>query len=161
MFFFNETDTMGFDYSDWTNGGGLPAGWDNGVGVGYNVPGYNPTTGGSSINWNQMWSNIFGVGSQAIAAWGQNPTQQVGNAGITGIGQGYSPAAVSQGYAAIAAAQNQQGLQGGVRPNTVGGANSLDGIFNSITSTVSANPMIFLGLGVGAYLLFRDPPRRR
>ena len=162
MFFF-ETGTLG-DYDPiFTIEPSGPNVWTAGAtATNPTIYGPNPTYGGggSGVNWNNIWNNIFGVGSQAIAAWGNNPTQQVGNYGTVGIGQGYSPAAIGQSYAQIAAANaQQQAMYGSGRPQSQ--ANSLDGIFGSLTNTISNNPLIFAGAAVGLYLLFRQPPGRR
>lgn len=162
MFFF-ETDTLG-DTIFTIEPTGSPV-WTAGA-TATNPTiygGTNPTYGGggSSVNWNNIWNNIFGVGSQAIAAWGNNPTQQVGNYGTVGIGQGYSPAAIGQSYAQIAAAQaQQQQYAGGIRPNTAGGL-GLDDAAGSITSFITRNPLLVAGGVLGVYLLMREPPRRR
>ncbi len=164
MFF--ESDTLGdgdFDiYASgspvWTGGATQvnPIYYGNG---GYgSVPSYNPA--GSGINWNSMWNSIFGVGSQAIAAWGQNPSQQVGN--VPGIGQGYSPAAINQSQAAIQAAiAQQQAALGLNNPRNLAGGGIAEDAFGGITNFISRNPIAVAGLAFGAYLLMREPPRRR
>lgn len=115
-----------------------------------------PNTG-SGINWQSIINQGFGAASQIFGAWGPRATQQTG-AGGAPIGSGYSPAAVLQSAAQLQAAQQQQAQQ---RALTGGGSNSLDGIFASLTSTISSNPLIFAAAGVGLYLLMREPPRRR
>lgn len=155
MFFFN--DTMGF---------GPETTWDSSYydlwrgGASGGTPVYNSGSDEGGSWWDDWGSQVinqaFGIGSQVIGAWGRNPTQQVG-AGGTPIGQGYSPAAIISGMNQQQQLSNQQiSLKEQSRQT-----NSLDAIFGSITNTISSNPMIFLGLGVGLFLLFRDPPRRR
>lgn len=115
--------------------------------------------GGNPIDWMQIINQGFGLGSQAISAWGRNPTQQVGNVSTVGIGQGYSPAAIAQSQAnAIAAAQQQALLQQG---RAGAGGVGLDDAATSITSFITRNPLLVGAVVLGAVLLFREPPRRR
>ena len=121
--------------------------------------------GGSHIDWNSILNQAFGLGSQAIGAWGHNPTQQVGY-GIQGYGQGYSPAAVNQSQAQIQQAIARQ--QAAARYAAGGGAGGAGGIgstvgggLDGIISWATANPLpVFLGIA-GIFLLFREPPRGR
>jgi hypothetical protein len=117
-------------------------------------------TGGGGINWMDIINRGFDVGSQAIGAWGRNPSQQVGNYATKGIGGGYAPAAVQQysnPYANMTPAQQQAliAAQGGGVGSTVG--SGVDGMFD----WMQRNPLpVFLGIGA-AFLLFMKPPGRR
>lgn len=116
--------------------------------------------GGWSVDdWMAIINRGFDVGSQAISAWGRNPTQQVGYSGTVGIGQGYSPAATLS-----AQAQAQQAFLAQQRPLGQGGGAGgvgLDDAATSITSFISRNPLLVAGGVLGLFLLFRQPPGRR
>lgn len=116
----------------------------------------------TGIDWNGIINRGFGLASQIFARGGRYQTQQTGPDGNP-IGQGYSPAATlsAQAQAQQAWLQQQQLLQANSQYNRGGGANSLDGIASSLVNTISNNPLIFAALGVGAYLLFREPPKSR
>lgn len=118
-----------------------------------------PRYSGSSIDWNNVINQGFGIGSQAIAAWGRNPTQQIGNSSVIGIGQGYSPAATlsAQAQAQAAFLAQQRALGGGGGAGGVG----LDDAATSITGFISRNPLLVAGGVLGLFLLFRQPPGRR
>lgn len=115
--------------------------------------------GGHGIDWQSIINAGFSIGSQAIGAWGHNPTQQI-NVGGFPVGQGYSPQAILQAQAANTAAQNaalyaQQ--HGGAGAGGVG----LDDAATSITSFITRNPLLVAGGVLGLFLLMREPPRRR
>jgi hypothetical protein len=97
------------------------------------------------------------VGSQLIAAFGRNPTQQVSYPGAQII-----PYTGGQQTHPIYQQQPQltpQQMQAYYQANTPGAGvgQGIDGIFDWI----SKNPMIVLAAGAGAYLLFRQPPGKR
>lgn len=117
----------------------------------------------TGIDWNGIINRGFGLASQIFARGGNYQTQQIGVDGRP-IGQGYSPAATlaAQAQAQQAFLQQQQmmaNLQNAQYRS--GGQNSLDGIAGSLVNTISNNPLIFGGLALGAYLLFREPPKSR
>lgn len=127
------------------------------LGFGPDIFGSSGTTW-TTGDWMSIINRGFDVGSQAIAAWGRNPSQQVGYSGTVGIGQGYSPAASLQYQAALAQArayQNNNPQGAGNLGSTVGGG--IDGVIDWATR----NPIpVFLGIA-GVFLLFRQPPGRR
>lgn len=132
--------------------------------IGWTEPGYSGTeypSSGGGLDWQSIINQGFGAASQIFAAWGRNPTQQTGVGGVP-IGGGYSPAQVlgaagQLNQNANLSAQQQAALLAANQSRT----NSLDGIFGSLTTTISNNPLIFAAGAVGLYLLFREPPRRR
>lgn len=126
------------------------------------TPNINPNYG-SGINWGSVINQGFGLASQIIGAWGRNPTQQIGYGGVTGIGQGYSPAAINQSQAQIQAAiaQQQQAALLANRTGGVGGSGVAEDFLGSLTSFVSRNPVPVFGGIFALYLLMREPPRRR
>lgn len=115
--------------------------------------------GGNSWDWQSIVNQGFNAASQIFSAWGRNPSQQVLNG--QPIGGGYSPSqvlgAAGQLQNNALTAQQQAALLAGNQTRS----NSLDGIFGSLTTTISNNPLIFAAGAVGLYLLFREPPRRR
>lgn len=162
FFGFGSDPSGGYDYGNTADGGGTV----------YTLP---PTYGGTvygsdgsdspgGINWNNILNQAFGVGSQAIQAFGRNPTQQIASYGVTGVGGGYSPAS------ALAAAQQRAGgvsqynaltpaQQSALLAQQQGLGSSVGGGVDGIINWAVANPVpVFLGLA-GVFLLFRDPPR--
>ena len=113
---------------------------------------------GDSV-WQQIFNPSVGLASQIIAALGKRPTQQIGVNGVTAL-----PNVLGQtGYYGTGLyGQTQQYPYGGASQNvgsTVGNTlgSGLDGIFNWVV----ANPLVTGAFALGAYLLFREPPRRR
>lgn len=156
--FTTQPNTMGDIFTDWGELTNNPGSWGGTPSIGV-IQG--PTVYGSEGGggwWDNFGDDIFGIGSQIISAWGRNPTQQIGT--VPGVGQGYSPSAILQSQAQITAAQ-QQALAQARAQGQAGGANSLDGIASSITSTISNNPLIFAAGAVMLFLLFKQPPGRR
>lgn len=115
---------------------------------------------GSGIDWNALIPQWNAIGSQAIAAWGRNPTQQIAGSNVFGIGQGYSPAAINASQAQIQSAiASQNAGPYATRPGTTGTGigSGVDGIIN----WVGQNPLPVLVGVVGLVLLFRQPPGKR
>lgn len=111
------------------------------------------------IDWNSIINQAFGVGSQAISAFsGQNTGTQIGynsSQGVFAINPGGSipnsqrfDETNLQTQLALAAAQRQGGL-------------GFDAAAGGIMSYISNNPLLVGGIALGAYLLFREPPKRR
>lgn len=118
----------------------------------------------NQVNQRLNLDQIFALGSQAIAAWGKNPTQQIGGLTVQTI----SPAQTGYAPQQTAAPQYQQLPNGQVLlPNgqvmtpgqTVGtgAASAIDGVF----SFVQNNLLLVGALAVGGILLFKQPPGRR
>lgn len=129
---------------------------------------YDPSSGGygsSGINWQSIINQGFGLGSQAISAWGHNPTQQVGTSGIIGIGQGYSPAAVLQAQSQQNSQllSQQQALLAAQRGHTVaiGGQGVAEDALGSLGVFVSQHPLMVFGGIAALLLLYKQPPSRR
>jgi hypothetical protein len=110
---------------------------------------------------NNIFQTVSSLISQTIAGFSRNPTIQVGTSPTV-----QTPLSTTlQSGAALAGALNppqQQTYPPGYNPNNPGSlggglGSGLDGIVNWITQ----NPLIVLGVGVGFYLLMREPPRRR
>lgn len=102
------------------------------------------------INWNNVLDLGFGLGSQIVQANAHNPTQQIGGAGVVGIGGNYAPANVLQAGAAYnrggvqyAAAPGASNLQGGI---------GVDNTLNSLTGIITRNPLLIGGIIVGILL---------
>lgn len=129
--------------------------YDGNLGIGWEDPISNP----NRIDWNSIIQQGFAVGSQAINAWsGQNGGVQVG----------YNPA--QGGVFAIQSNQPNQPVYQDPRVNmtpqqlqaynnSIGGGvgSGIDGALNWVTQ----NPLLVGGVALGAYLLFKDPPRSR
>jgi len=113
-------------------------------------------------NWLTVFNTSAGLASQIVSAYGRNPSTQIG-VGYAGNGvftvQGLQrsfddfPRAQASPYANLTPAQFAALQQGG----GVG----LDDAAGSITSFISRNPLLVAGVAFGAFLLFREPPRRR
>jgi len=117
-----------------------------------------PSSGGG-LDWQSIINQGFGIGSQIIAGWGRNQTQQLGAGGVP-VGGGYSPSQILGAAGNIVRNTTPVNNAGGV-PNSGGIGNTvgsgLDGIFN----WAATNPVpVFIGIA-GLFLLFRQPPGRR
>jgi hypothetical protein len=112
---------------------------------------------GATIDWSAIISRGFDLGSQAIAAWGRNPTTQSAydprNNSVFQLSPNQS-GSYSSPYSNLTP-QQLAALQSGGVGSTVG--SGVDGIFNWLMS----NPVITFGGLAALYLLFREPPRRR
>lgn len=113
------------------------------------------------INWNAILQQAFAVGSHAISAFsGQNTGTQVGyNTGQGGVFaiqpnvQNNAGGYATNPYAGMTAEQQiayQKSIGGGV-------GSGIDGALSWVTQ----NPLLVGGIALGAYLLFKDPPRSR
>ena len=141
--------------------GGYPGGLQSVLGDPPEVPWGNPGgNSGGGVNWQSIINQGFGLGSQAIGAFGHHPTQQVG-AGGSPVGGGYSPQAIKQANAqlqnSIGAQQRQ--LSGGGSSGGLG--SSVGGGVDGIIGWATRNPIpVFLGIA-GVFLLMKQPPGRR
>lgn len=123
-------------------------------------PSFLSAASGNAIDWNNVINQSFGVGSQAIAAWGRNPSTQVAynpaNGGIFAIpGPGQVQGQYGQGLTAGQLQQLNYGQQQGTLGSGVG--SGLDGALNWVTK----NPLLVGAVALGAFLLFKQPPSRR
>jgi hypothetical protein len=151
-----------------------PADYSSGDYAGWGVSEY-PTSGGGgyvydagnlatvtvngsesgSSNTMPIFNGVASLVSQALAAFGKNPTQQVA-AGVTPIGQGYSPAAATSAQAALAAAQRQP-----INATGAAATGSIDATLQGALTWAQNNIFVLAVVGVGLYLFTREPPRRR
>ena len=126
-------------------------------------PVYNPNT--RPPNWLTVFNQSVGLASQAISAWGHNPSTQVGqqySGGVFTI-QAIRPAyddttayyrnVQSNPYAGLNAQQLAvlTAQRGGVAEDALG----------SLGNFVSAHPLMVFGGIAAVYLLMSEPPRRR
>ena len=114
------------------------------------------------IDWNAIIQQGFAVGSQAINAWsGQNGGVQVGYNPSSGGVFAIHPQALQQttnaGYVDPMAGWTPE--QRVAYQKSVGGGvgSGIDGALK----WAGENPFIVGGVALGAYLLFKDPPRSR
>lgn len=111
------------------------------------------------IDWNSIIQQGFAVGSQAINAWsGQNGGVQVGyNPAQGGVFAIQSNQPNQQPYQNPYANMSPQQIQ--AYNNSLGGGvgSGIDGALDWVTK----NPLLVGGIALGAYLLFKDPPRSR
>lgn len=118
------------------------------------------STNPNPINWNAIIQQAFAVGSHAISAFsGQNTGTQVGyNTGQGGV-FAIQPNTQAGGYAAANPYANMTPQQIQAYQNSVGGGvgSGIDGALNWVTQ----NPLLVGGIALGAFLLFKDPPRSR
>lgn len=110
------------------------------------------TTNGNS-RFNDYWNSSLSVISQAIGAWGRNPTLQLSAGGIMPT-QGLIPQQQQQPIY-----QQQQQTIDPNNPVQVGA--TLGGGLDGIIGWFMANPLVLIGGGIGLYLLFKQPPGRR
>jgi hypothetical protein len=98
--------------------------------------------------------SIFGIASQIIAGWSPNKTVQTadGQAPIYNVPNYQQPNVASSDYPTNLS--NDGGAGAGVGKGLGEG-------FDGIISWATANPLIVVGVGVGAFLLFKQPPGRR
>jgi len=117
------------------------------------------SSGRNRIDWQSVFNQGVALGSQAIGAWGKRPTTQIaqGNNGIFAI-QASNPSGYGYGYEGNAMAYQQQAALLAAQQR---GGVGFDDAATSITSFISRNPLLVGGVVLGAYLLFREPPRRR
>lgn len=111
------------------------------------------------IDWNAIINQGFGLGSQAISAFsGRNSGTQIGynsSQGVFAINPGGSGGGY-RGYDEMATY-----APGGGRMPVAAGGVGLDDAAGSVMGFVERNPLLVGAVAVGAYLLFREPPRRR
>lgn len=143
--------------------------------TGYQTPTYQPSSqtfsqpsSGTSLRLNNVFDSSVGLASQLISAFGRNPNQQItGSNSVQALvapqqTAGYGTAGQKTAeQAAFAEQQRLAALRGtdGAGKKAVETATSfLDGIAESfgISTTTLA-----IGGAIGAYLLFKQPPKRR
>lgn len=112
------------------------------------------TTSSRPPNWLSVFNTSAALASQAIGAWGRNPTTQIGSGGVFQIGGGATAGNFPNPYSGLTPQQLSAMQSGGVG-GTIGGG--VDGIVNWLM----ANPVITFGGIAALFLLFREPPRRR
>lgn len=111
-----------------------------------------------AIDWNNIINRGFDIGSQALQSFGGRTvgTQTYGSSGQvfainsqpqSGGYNGFDGAAYAQQIAALQA-QRSGGL-------------GFDDAAGSVVGFVSRNPLLVGAVVLGAYLLFREPPKRR
>lgn len=119
-----------------------------------------PISNPNPINWNAIIQQAFAVGSHAISAFsGQNTGTQVGyNTGQGGV-FAIQPNVQTSGYTQTNPYANMTPQQIQAYQNSVGGGvgSGIDGALSWVTQ----NPLLVGGIALGAYLLFKDPPRSR
>jgi hypothetical protein len=139
----------------------------------YSTAGYNPntttvfsqpqpvsypgrTSGGSNLN------SILAVISQSLQAFGKNQSNQVVSqpGGSIGVVDNPQVQQAQAGAAAAIAAANAQGRTATGAPSPSGGG-LLEQTFGSITNLIQQQPLMIAAIALGAYLLFREPPRSR
>lgn len=141
MFDIGNDGTLGLD--PWSYGGGGSSG----------------SSGRTPLDWNAIINQAFAVGSHAISAFsGQNTGTQVGynrSQGVFAI-QGRPPE--QSGYTNPYAGMSPEQIAALQRSQSGGG---LDSGLNAALNWISNNPLVLAGVGVGLYLLMREPPRSR
>lgn len=108
--------------------------------------------GKTSLKLSDIFNGGLGIGSQLISAYGKNPSSQVGYSNSRGIFE-ITPSnqlAPGGGYNLNAA-----------NPYTPPPRGVAEDLFGSITDFISKNPLPVAGLAFGAYLLMKEPPKRR
>ncbi len=114
--------------------------------------------GGTGINWQDFVNQSFALGSQALNSFGgaHTGTQFAqGPQGIFNIANSGVPSQVGGG-----------GYDGGMPPAQQQAAQQrgglgLDDAAGSFMGYIMRNPLLVGGIVLGAYLLFREPPKRR
>ena len=124
-------------------------------------PVLNPNT--RPPNWLTVFNQSVGLASQAISAWGRNPSTQVGQQYSGGV---FTIQAIRPAYDDTT--MYQRGIQtnpyAGFTPDQLaalqrGGA--AEDALGSIGNFVSAHPLMVFGGIAALFLLFKEPPRRR
>lgn len=125
-------------------------------------PVYNPNT--RPPNWLTVFNQSVGLASQAISAWGRNPSAQIQqqySGGVFTI-QGLRPV-YDDRLVPYANSGTQVPMNYGGQPQNVGSAVGM-GVGTGIDAALgwaTSNPMFVIGAGLALYLLFKEPPRRR
>jgi len=125
-------------------------------------PVYNPN--GRPPNWLTVFNQSVGLASQAISAWGGNPSTQIGqqySGGVFTI-QGLRPV-YDDRMVPYANSGTQIPMNYGGQPQNVGSAvgRGVGSGIDAALAWATSNPMFVIGTGLALYLLFKEPPRRR
>lgn len=115
--------------------------------------------GGNRIDWQSVINQGFALGSQALNSFGgaHTGTQFAqGPQGIFNIAQSGVPSQ-GYGYAYDGGMAQQQALLAAQQRGGLG----LDDAAGSFMNYITRNPLLVGGVVLGAYLLFREPPKRR
>lgn len=113
----------------------------------------------SGIDWNAIISRGFDLGSQAMQSFGGRTvgTQTYGSSGqVFAINSQPQSGGYASGFDGSAYAQQIAALQA-----QRSGGLGFDDAAGSVVSFISRNPLLVGGVVLGAYLLFREPPKRR
>lgn len=133
----------------------------------YNVPfGGDDETMGGTLTLAEIFRGGLGLGSQMISAWsGPNSGTQIGyNPNSGSIFAIQPPQSANQyqaqtnPYAGLSPAQIEA-LQAATYRNQRGGV--AEDLFGGLTDFISKNPLPIAAIALGAYLLMREPPKRR
>ncbi len=117
----------------------------------------------NTVTGQLKFDQIAALISQGISAFGKNPSQQISGLTVKTV----QPAQVNyQPYGSggltpeqQAAILAQQQYQSGAGANA---AKGVAGLFDGIAQSFGiSSTTLFIGLGIGAYLLLREPPKRR
>ena len=124
-------------------------------------PVYNPNT--RPPNWLTVFNQSVGLASQAMSAWGRNPSTQIGqqySGGVFTI-QGLRPV-YDDRMIPYANSGTQVPMNYG-QPQNVGSAvgRGVGSGIDAALAWATSNPMFVIGTGLALYLLFKEPPRRR
>lgn len=136
---------------------------------------FTPTSGATSSSnsgtsvWQQIanqtqgqlrFDTITGLISQTLAGILPKPNTQIGGLTV----QTVQPPNVNNGYGTGGLVPTGYIPPTSQNPNGIGtqAVDTTKGLFDSIASSFNiSTTMLFIGLGFGAYLLLKEPPRRR
>jgi hypothetical protein len=153
--------TLGDTYDIWADPNINPDWYDNVPPFSSGGGTYNDGVRSSGgINWNNVLDLGFGLGSQIVQAQGRNPTQQIGGAGVVGIGGGYNPSSVLQAGAAYNRGAGQVPIYAAAGAGVHGGGVAEDTV-GSLSRIVAQHPLMIFGGIAALFLLYRQPPGRR
>lgn len=107
----------------------------------------------TSLNLNTIFNTSAAVFSQWLASRGRYPTAQVGTPGVNPLLTN-SPYGTQYG-------QPNQNLVGAERPPVNPNALGADDALSTIGGYITRNPIPVAAVVLGAFLLFREPPKRR